>query len=69
MKTPAGKPTEFLRDVTSVSAALETAQDGLKRLDFDCTSWMAGRIVKAMIDHLADMRKLLMKLIAAEMAQ
>jgi hypothetical protein len=69
METPAGKPTEFWRDAASVRAALETAQDELERLDWDCVSQVSGRIPKAMADHLADARKLLAKLVAAETAQ
>jgi hypothetical protein len=69
MKTPAGKPTEFWRDAANVRAALETAQDELERLDWDCVPQVSGRILKAMADHLADARKLLAKLVAAETAQ
>jgi hypothetical protein len=69
MKTPADKTTEFWREAASVRAALEEAESELDWLDFDCTSWMAGRILKAMADHLVDTWKLLAKLIAAETAQ
>jgi hypothetical protein len=68
MKIPPDKSTEFEHDAAKVCEALETAEAGLDRLDFSCTGWAAGRILKDMADHIVGARKLLVKLVAEETA-
>jgi hypothetical protein len=66
---PEGKPTEFDRDVDAVCEALKAAEAGIDRLDFSCTTWQAGRILKGMANHIADLQKLLAKLTGEEAAE
>jgi hypothetical protein len=68
MKMPPDKSTEFEHDAANVREALETAEAGLDRLNFSCTGWATGRILKSMADHIVGARKLFVKLVAEEAA-